>query len=393
MSFPDFQNVFRRYHINETLEKITISVRQHTTTKTIKLAGLIGLGTASLSLALSFLGTKTILPIVMGLAITGIVIMIVSIALLALDYFYNNEVAKQPPCHSTHSTSSTSPKTTSSAPKDSSSSSIQSFEDPLSKRLRRFNDSNCHGSICGAYITTNELGLEEVMSFLMKTSRVVEGFHIGFSGWYNFDVMAARRSGRGLICDFNPDNKKFIERTLQILRTSSSRESFVKAMMEFAEGRNGIYFSPNDRPECIGAENEIRQELYRKGSWLFTEEAFNHIKNLAMSDKIAAITTDIRNSANFQKVATLFADNNMSIDSLYLSNISMYLSHEVDNRNAYTSTVKLLIKPETIVINASTFQSSRRYAISGSGNWKQEVFLGASIQKPDDYERLFPSKK
>ncbi len=295
----------------------------------------------------------------------------------------------------------------------------QSYGDPLSRRLRSHNDSNCKGGLGGTYITTNEVGLKEVMEVLAKLPPVAESCHIGFSSWYNFNIMAMRQSSRGLICDFNPHNKAFIERTLQIIRRTLTREDFVKEMstcVKQLEEECIKTVGTSAYNECInltlnvgtgeenfhGAEDledEVRQELFRKGSWLATDEAFRHIKSLAMTDRIAAITVDIRDTPKFNNIAKLLKDNDIPIDSLYLSNISKYM--EKEDKAAFKSSVKAMTKPETIIINCPKYRDG--YVASPESpeeiiltisvrSSEQTVRFGSEFQTPEDYEGLFPTE-
>ena len=98
---------------------------------------------------------------------------------------------------------------------------------PLSRKLRNLSDSGCNGSVVGVYLFSNEHGIPEVRKILAAQKAPGNSCHIGFAGLYNFDIMALRRPEWGLICDFNPHNKQVIEKVLELIKESSTRQEFV----------------------------------------------------------------------------------------------------------------------------------------------------------------------
>lgn len=235
-------------------------------------------------------------------------------------------------------------------------------EDPLSKRFRVFNDSSCNGCIHGVYITTNEVVTTK--EILKESPQVLNSCHIGFSGLHNFDIMAIRESKYGLICDFNPDNKFVIEKALQLIRTAGNRHDFVDQMVLFMEETNTevriqhekglskktmMFYWNYDRAACTEIE-QIRAELEREGSWLASDKAFYHIQELAMNDKISAITIDIRNTESFRQIGELCKKESLEIDTLYLSNICEYMQIGED-KEKFVLSVHALLQSDTIVIN------------------------------------------
>lgn len=170
-----------------------------------------------------------------------------------------------------------------------------SDQDDLSARLSRCTNNLCKGCVAGVYITTNESKADESISQLMQKPRIAHACHIGFSGWHNFDIMAARHSEYGLICDFNPNNKKFIEATLLGLKKTKSREEFIEVIGFGCDKifQGGIdFFSPNMSSELDGEDKillpseEISRDATKERSWLFSDESFNYIKELAVHGRI-----------------------------------------------------------------------------------------------------------
>lgn len=249
--------------------------------------------------------------------------------------------------------------------------SIQtSRENPLSKRLRRLdNTSLTHAPkhSAGVYITTNEERPEVIAARLAETPNTSQGCHIGFSGWYNLDLMALRQSSLGIICDHNPENAYFLSVTLNTLLKCANREEFVNKMRHFIDthdfdqlkrepGNNldaAIKFSGNFRAdtESCFPSNEVNGHLKVKTGWLANEERFQFIKFLAQNDKIVLLTEDIMATETFIKIRKLLQENSVEIDTLYLSNISAYMNSP-EAKACFTETVQALSERETKIIDA-----------------------------------------
>lgn len=242
-------------------------------------------------------------------------------------------------------------------------------ENPLSKRIREnFDNSNLSfpdDHFYEVYINTNEIGIEDVHEILKDIPMMTEGCHIGFSGWHNFDIMAKRRSGRAIICDINPENALFLHQVLDILRRSENRDNFIEEIVAFIEKYKYSYSCNPDDLElsinfacnvsddalylsCDTISDEIAIELKRPSSWLFSQDQYDHIRKLALNDRIALITQNICNSEIFKKLAKLLNDNNIPVDTLYLTNIAYYMKGS--NIKLFLQTIETLSASDTILI-------------------------------------------
>ncbi|MBS4167892.1 hypothetical protein [Parachlamydia sp. AcF125] len=247
------------------------------------------------------------------------------------------------------------------------------------EKITLLNNFNLKGRIGGVYISTNESNTKKSSEFLSTYPSTLTRCHVGFSGWHNLDIIAIRRSDMGVICDFNPQNKIFLEQTLECLLRSESREEFVKSMRKYVK-ESAITFSPNVSDEFreykkgYSPGEEIRRELAREGSWLSSDAQFQYVKNLADEGKIALITEDIRNTKTFKKIANLVAKGDFKIDTLYLSNICHYMQDETDQEK-FISTVKALANEETIIINCPKLQGKRHTQAPN-----QEILLAKDLK-------------
>jgi hypothetical protein len=276
------------------------------------------------------------------------------------------------------------------------------YENPLSKLLRTFNDTSCNGDLGGVYITSNETGLFSTQKILLERPLPSNSCHVGFSGLHNFDIMAIRKSNYGLICDFNPHNKVLIEEALRLLRSTLDRQDFVNQMVLFINERNeeartlhenGLsqnamkFYRNLDSFVCTEID-QIKNALIQEGSWLASDEAFQHIKMLAMEDKISAITLDIRKSEIFKKISELLHKKSISIDTLYLSNICNYMKGE--DKSKYALSIHALLQPDSIVINCPRQKYPEgKYKEYHSLELHQKVYLGKFFITSEDPESLF----
>jgi hypothetical protein len=252
-------------------------------------------------------------------------------------------------------------------------------EDPISKRLRRFDNLELKAPLptySGVYINTNERGSADTAKVLAQIPLVTQPCHIGFSGWHNFDIMAQRLSARALICDINPENALFLSHVLKFAGLYNNRHEFVEQMSQFVKKNHYVgarknidrepWLSPiestsisfslnvNEEPpydDHYSVFEEVELELQRPTSWLFTDERYAHIRNLALTDKVALITESIFAVESFTNIAKLLRENSAQIDTVYVSNISEWINSP-EERNLFKESVQaFLSEAETILID------------------------------------------
>lgn len=250
--------------------------------------------------------------------------------------------------------------------------------DPLSRRLRKHNNQEIKFPFPnqpGVYINTNEHRVQHVFAQLESFPLIPEAIHIGFSGWHNLDIMAKRGSSRGIICDINPENALFMHYTLKYLIRCNNKVDFIEKMTQFVQENRyegfrtnfeknsalrfvkpkSIKFSLNiseEYPDHFSVTEEIALEQQRETSWLFTEERYHYIRNLALTDKITVITQSICAHETFLRIRRLLTENAIQIDTVYVSNIGewMYTQEQKDN---FLETINVLLADdETILIDA-----------------------------------------
>ncbi|MBX7065837.1 MAG: hypothetical protein K1X28_01270 [Parachlamydiales bacterium] len=227
------------------------------------------------------------------------------------------------------------------------------YIDPISNGLAQFDNPYVQGQVNGIYITTNETGLDETREFFQLHPPPPRPFiHIGCASWHNLDIIAERRSTYGLIIDFNPKNAEFIQKTAELIAHCDTREAFVNAMIQYLNSLQGskrdLYFHWDQR----GLPTErIERELIREGSWLQSNEKYQHLKSeLVAKGRLAAITENIQNDEVFAEIRRFLDASGILVDTLYLSNICSFMQTEPE-KAAYNRSVRALVNDNTIRIS------------------------------------------
>ncbi|USQ14680.1 hypothetical protein J2N86_05085 [Legionella lytica] len=251
-------------------------------------------------------------------------------------------------------------------------------QDPISKHLRKHDNKEIKFPFpnqTGVYINTNEHYVKPVFDQIGLFPQVIDAMHIGFSGWHNFDIMVQRKSSRGIICDINPENALFMHYTLKYLIRCANKDEFIQKMTQFVkknqyEGSRtnfekssyhsivkpkSIKFSLNiseEYPDHYAVIEEIALEQQRETSWLFTDERYDYIRALALTDKIAVITQSICEHETFARIRRLLTENSIPIDTVYVSNIGEWMCTK-EQKTDFIETISLLLNDnETILIDA-----------------------------------------
>ncbi len=98
--------------------------------------------------------------------------------------------------------------------------------------------------------------------------------------------------------------------------------------------------------------DEVGLEFKRETSWLYTDDRYEYLRELAVQDKIVVITESICETSTFTAICKILRDNMLQLDTVYISNIAAWMfSH--DDQNSFLSTIRQLIfDQQTLVIDA-----------------------------------------
>ncbi len=240
-------------------------------------------------------------------------------------------------------------------------------EDPLSKKFRTLDNftyqSITYSSVYGVNITSNEIGTQKAYKTLSQVKASKNSCHIGVSGWYNLDVIAIRRTERGIIFDSNPEVALFFDHTFQCIIDSADRETFIRQMktrvFDFDYNRSylskvplkhTLRYAPNIKYDVVLPENEIDLHAQLSEGWLANEECYQFIRHLVLKNKIVVLTADITHYHVFQRIHHFLENNGICLDTMYISNVHGYISKE--NQHAFLKTISCLSDEKTLIIDA-----------------------------------------
>lgn len=231
--------------------------------------------------------------------------------------------------------------------------------DTFTKYINKMTDDKINGSSGNVYIGTNEDDRQATFDCLATSSANPNSCHIGFSSWFNFDIIVKRQSSRAILIDFNPNTKSFLVETLNCVITSKNRSEFSDKIHRYIEN-NSEKFSNNVSEgaervfyeDCECTADEVYAEANIQGTWLNSDEGFNYIKKLAMEGKISIITEDICSPEKFKRIANVINENGYNVDTLYISNISRYMNSN-ESKEAFVKSVNCLSGAKTKIIHCS----------------------------------------
>lgn len=122
-------------------------------------------------------------------------------------------------------------------------------------------------------------------------------------------------------------------------------------MINISEDENYKNLKYDDDNVGIEAITEIIYELGRKGSWLFNDDTYNYIRKLVVKDHIAIFCEDIRSVDIFKRIGNILNNNNIFVDTLYLTNVKGYLDD--NDKLLYDKSVKYLSNYQTLIIESN----------------------------------------
>ncbi len=129
--------------------------------------------------------------------------------------------------------------------------------------------------------------------------------------------------------------------------------------------------------------DEVGLEFKRETSWLYTDDRYAHLRELALQDKIVLITESICETSTFSAICKILRDNMVPIDTVYISNIAEWMLSP-DERDSFINTIRqFLFNQQTIVIDA--------YRDGNESLATQRCILARDLKNEDLQKRFFPS--
>ncbi len=164
-----------------------------------------------------------------------------------------------------------------------------------------------------------------------------------------------------------------MEKTMELVKLSDSRELFVQKMVGHLNGLQGEERRVFFHKDQTGLPTErIEKELRREASWLGSDENYRFVRQLACDERLVALTEDITHWETFSQMRAYFDKSGLVVDTLYLSNICQFMRTPA-KEEAYKKTVECLQSKETLLISCPIVKA-------GETNLEQSVAIKLFIR-------------
>ncbi len=247
---------------------------------------------------------------------------------------------------------------------------------------------------------------DSIVETLKKAAPAKEGgTHVGVAGFFNLDLIAARRSKAAVLCDINPMQEALWELVAISLHWSENRQDFVHNIKDFlpAFGQPHSRFSPDASGQYDRTiiQNRLDAELSRPASWLSSDASFAHVKSLFAEHKVGFLRLDLTDPKKTAELRNALHAKHLHIDSFYPSNVVHFLlgaKNYYDQSNSramdgFITSVDTLCGNTTHVIDASRAVDLPMQPKNTVGGWSKAVSADPTFEtflrtKPEFLHKL-----
>lgn len=207
------------------------------------------------------------------------------------------------------------------------------------------------------YIVCNEQFQPVVLSGLSGSSSSsssstakapIKSLHIGFSIWFNLDIIVTTRPDYALIFDIDPSVYLFVYPTIKkAITNSNSRMEFKEQLLSDLFANEFMY---PWKEVCCEKFNSLMTASY---GFLANDGNFFYLKEIIANNQVFFGKCDLANVDDMNRVREFTNTNQLALTSLYLSNIFEWLFQQSPSSvpDAKQSVQKLL-QPCTKLIDA-----------------------------------------
>lgn len=225
-------------------------------------------------------------------------------------------------------------------------------DNPTFEKLGAFQKTSDSGFLCAPYICCNEQDQHQTLLSIRKHSHAISGkkLHIGFSLWFNLDVVAETRPNVGIILDISPKVFSVYDILKTALLNSASPEMFINEFFKLlVEDERDLLQFPQDLQE-----QKLKTELTKGYGFLASQENFEYVKSLCAAERIFFGIADMTNADHIKLLADWCSEYQLSVTTLYLSNIPewIYDNSSQVQMDSLKKNIALLINNDTAVIDA-----------------------------------------
>ena len=199
------------------------------------------------------------------------------------------------------------------------------------------------------YIICNEQRQQETLARLTPLPKNDKStLHVGFSVWFNLDIICTTRPYHAAIFDIDPAVHHFIYPLLEsLILNSATREEFITQFL--------IVINENDNiaPYSVFLEEQFKQLQSTCHGFLATQENFNYLKKMISEGRVFFGKADLTKTADISLIEQWISDNELDLKTLYLSNIREWINQQSNFiREAAQLNISKLIRPDVQLIDA-----------------------------------------
>ncbi len=248
-------------------------------------------------------------------------------------------------------------------------------EDIASIESENLSDHDINNYINGpVYVKSNEHLQELTIKALRDHPAQSNEIHIGVSGLFNLDMIAAHRSPYALLIDRSGKTRHFYEKIKEMILSSTTRQQFISTLTAYIGTREGQEFASKQDAQFL------QESLDNQETWIGSDENFFYIKEMFNDNRLFFLRSDFRNNEEFKKIAEWLRENKLRAGTIYISNIREWMwDHRgggipQENLKALIDSLALVSDKGTQVIEA--VENSIDYPMT------QQIF------RADNYEPL-----
>lgn len=154
--------------------------------------------------------------------------------------------------------------------------------------------------------------------------------HIGFAGFFNFDLIAVSRPDYAILCDINDNQAIFWNEVCNLIDSSPTPDSFMKKWMDRLIKEDS---SKAVKLKCANGKEFIcrmspKENYFQDCKWL-EKENYRFLRQMVKKKKIVPVTFSITDVSQAQKLSDYMAQNAYEVSSIYASNISETMSPRI----------------------------------------------------------------
>lgn len=213
------------------------------------------------------------------------------------------------------------------------------------------------------HVTTNEQRTDVTLDIL-RNNPITGNTVFGVSCFFTLDAAAVRgtkclKSERSIerivIFDRGVRVEHFWNKAEEIIKTSDNRLDVIDRIHTLLENNSQRYFGGSSflvedglEITCAAFNHTIDQNL----SWLSDDTRFTVIKEIFDRNHFIFKRVDLFDPAATKVFSELMKEENMTLDTAYLSNINEYCKTDEDDENYVEAINQILLQEETLVISA-----------------------------------------